>query len=165
MRNRILAAFTAVVLALFVSSVLLAQSNPFIGTWKQDMAKSKYAPGVAAGLSRTITYESKGDETKYTNDAVRADGRHLTWSYTGRYDGKDHPITWTGAPNPSDQPDTISVKRTSANTYDGTQKKAGKVFSTARAVGSKDGTTMTITIKGTSANGQPVTSVTVYDKQ
>jgi hypothetical protein len=57
------------------------------------------------------------------------------------------------------------VKRTSANTYDGTQKKAGKVFSTARAVVSKDGKMMTITIKGTNVNGQPVTSVTVYDKQ
>ena len=164
MNKRLLVPVTLIALVGLVPSVLLAQSNPFLGTWKQDMAKSKYASG-SGPRSRTITYESKGDETKYTNDAVRADGRHLTWSYTGRYDGKDHPITWTGAPNPSDQPDTISVKRTSANTYDGTQKKAGKVFSTARAVGSKDGTTMTITIKGTSANGQPVTSVTVYDKQ
>jgi hypothetical protein len=152
-------------LIVLVSGTLLAQNNPFIGTWKQDMAKSKYSPGVPVGLSRTITYESQGDEIKYTNDAVRADGTHLTWSYTGRYDGKDHPITWTGAKIPADQPDTISVKRTSANAYDGTQKKAGKVVSTARAIVSKDGKTMTITIKCTNASGQPVTSVTVYAKQ
>ena len=113
--------------------------------------------------SRTITYESQGDQIKSTHDAVRADGTHLTWSYTGKYDCKDDPITWTGASNP--ETDTISVKRPSANTYEATQKKAGKVVATARAIVSKDGKTMTVTAKGTNANGQPVTNVTVYEKQ
>jgi hypothetical protein len=79
MKKRMLAFVTVVALAMLGSSVLLAQSNPFIGTWKQDMAKSKYASG-SGPQSRTITYEAQGDEIKYTNDAVRADGTHLTWS-------------------------------------------------------------------------------------
>ena len=43
--NRILLVVTDVVLAVLVSGVLLAQSTPFVGTWKQNIAKSKYSPG------------------------------------------------------------------------------------------------------------------------
>jgi len=43
--NRILVVVTDVVLAVLVSGVLLAQSTPFVGTWKQNIAKSKYSPG------------------------------------------------------------------------------------------------------------------------
>jgi len=164
MKKRILAFVTVIALAVLGSSVLLAESNPFIGTWKQDMAKSKYAEGGPVALSRSITYESQGDQIKSTHDAVRNDGTHLTWTYTGKFDGKDYPITWTGARNAADQTDTISVKRPNANTFEAIQKKGGKVVTTARAVVSKDGKTMTITAKGTDAKGQPVTNVTVYEK-
>ena len=44
MKRRIgLLAALAIVLA--AGSVLLAQSNPFVGTWKLNLASSKYNPG------------------------------------------------------------------------------------------------------------------------
>jgi len=71
MKERIFSFVTVIALAVLGSSVLLAESNPFIGTWKQDMAKSKYAEGGPVALSRTITYESQGDQIKSTHDAVQ----------------------------------------------------------------------------------------------
>jgi len=68
---------TLIALAGLVRSVLLAQSNPFIGTWKQDMAKSKYAPGVPAAPNRTITYESQSGDQIYQRR--RAGPMENTW--------------------------------------------------------------------------------------
>jgi hypothetical protein len=61
--------------------------------------------------------------------------------------------------------DTISMKRIDANTTERTYKKAVKVTSTSRRVVSRDGKTLTLTNKGTDAQGKPTSSVAVYDKQ
>jgi hypothetical protein len=44
-------------------------------------------------------------------------------------------------------------------------KKSGKVVLTTRSVVSKDGKIRTVTGKGTNANGQATSNVTVYEKQ
>jgi hypothetical protein len=43
--------------------------------------------------------------------------------------------------------------------------KDGKYHATARMVISKDGRTMTSTVKGTNAEGKAMNNVMVYDKQ
>ncbi len=51
---------------LVLSSVpLLAQDNPFVGTWKLNLAKSKFEPGPAP-KSQTRTVVAQGDGAKYT---------------------------------------------------------------------------------------------------
>jgi hypothetical protein len=45
------------------------------------------------------------------------------------------------------------------------KKSDGKYRATGRSVVSKDGKTMTITIRGTNADGKAFTNVMVYDKQ
>ena len=87
------------------------------------------------------------------------DGTPINSSYTAKYDGKEYPVT--GAPW-----DTISVKQTDANTLTTELKKTGTKFHTkGRTVVSKDGKTMTVTGKGTDADGKPLTTTIVYDKQ
>jgi hypothetical protein len=61
--KRILVILNVVVLALLVPGLLRAQSNPFIGTWKLNTAKSKYSPGPAP-QNQTTTYQAQGDGVK-----------------------------------------------------------------------------------------------------
>jgi hypothetical protein len=151
---------TVIVLAVLVSGVLLAQSNPFVGTWKMNIAKTKYSPGPAP-KSTTRTIEAQGSGEKASNEGTAADGSHIAWSYTASYDGKDNPISGTG-PNGAD---TMALKRINANTIEATTKKAGKVVATARLVVSKDGKVTTITVKGTDASAPAVNNTIVFDKQ
>jgi hypothetical protein len=133
-------------------------SAPRIGTWKLNLAKSKYSPGPAP-QSLTVKVEPSGQGEKGTADFVNADGTRTTTQYTANYDGKDYPITG------SQIADTVSLKRIDARTTERTDKKGGTVAQTLRRVVSQDGKTMTVTVKGTNAQGQAVNNVVVFDKQ
>src|SRR5262245_36012520 len=104
-----------------------AQTDPFIGTWKLNLAKSKYSP-VPPPKSQTITYEAVGQGVKYTAKGTDAEGKPINLQITFNYDGKDYPIT--GSPDF----DTVALKRIDANTVEITRKKAGKVVSTGTRV-------------------------------
>ena len=150
--------FRCLILAPLVAALVWAAADPALGTWKLNIAKSKYSPGPAP-KSATITYEAAGDGVTRTGETVGADGQTTSFSYTAQYDGKDYPVT--GNPNA----DTITLKRINAYTSEATLKKGGKVVLTARRVVSKDGKTLTLTLKGTNAQGQQINTVSVYDKQ
>ena len=62
--------------------------------------------------------------------------------------------------------DTIAIKQVNANTLTFTQKKKGGKYNvTGRSVVSKDGKTVTSTVKGTNAQGQAYNATIVYEKQ
>ena len=148
-------------LALF--SVLLvtasAQNDPQVGVWKLNVEKSKYSPGPAP-KSATTRIEAAGAGTKVIVDQVTSDGTVRHWEFTANYDGKDSPVTGN---NPD--ADMIARTRTNANTITSTSKKGGKVTTTQTSTVSSDGKTRTVTTKGTSASGQQVNNVAVYEKQ
>jgi len=150
---------SVVVLALAASGVLLAESDAHMGTWKLNVAKSKFDPGPPS-KGETRTYESTGDGYKFSGERVAADGSTHPEGFTVKYGGKDSPITGDAA-----GADTLNVKLIDANYIDSTSKKDGKVLYTSRVVVSKDGKVMTITSKGTDANGKHFNNVAVYDKQ
>jgi hypothetical protein len=133
-----------------------AQADPTVGTWKLNLAKTKYNAGQAP-KSTTLVIEAAGQGVKLTSNTVLADGSARKISYTAMYDGKDAAVT--GTPDY----DTITLKKT-ANGMDGSRKKAGKVLQTFMRVVSADGKTMTVTSTGTNAAGK-VDNVQVYDKQ
>ena len=94
-----------------------------------------------------------------TAEFVNADGTRTTTQYTANFDGKDYPLTG------SQIADTVSLKRINARTTDRTDKKGGTVAQTLRRVVSQDGKTMTVTTKGTNAQGQAVNNVVVFGKE
>jgi hypothetical protein len=59
----------------------------------------------------------------------------------------------------------VSLKRSNARTTVRTDKKGGAAVQTLRRVVSKDGKTMTVTTKGTNAQGQAVNNVAMFEKQ
>jgi hypothetical protein len=143
-------------LAIMASAAFAADNS--LGTWKLNMEKSKFSP-AAPVKSLTSVREASDGGLKVTTTGEQADGTAINASYTAKYDGKESSVT--GAPY-----DTISIKQVNANTLTFTQKKKdGKYNVTGRSVVSKDGKTMTGTIKGTNADGKAYSATMVWDKQ
>jgi len=63
-----------------------------MGTWKLNVAKSKYSPGPAP-QALTVKVEPSGQGEKVTAEFVNADGTRTTTQYTANFDGKDNPLT------------------------------------------------------------------------
>jgi hypothetical protein len=148
------------VLAIGVTAVASAAGavEPVVGTWKLDLAKSKFNPGPAP-KSQTRMYAATADGIDLTYTGVAADGSAVNGKSSFKYDGKDYAITGSA------DYDTLSLKRIDANTIESTQKKAGKpVGKTVRTV-SSDGKVMTLRSKGTDAKGKSYDNVMVFDRQ
>jgi hypothetical protein len=132
-------------------------ANTSLGTWKLNEAKSKLSAGLPKNL--TVVYEAVGDDIKATVDGVDAQGKPTHNEWTGKFDGKDYPVT--GDPSS----DARAYKTINDNSLELTVKKDGKVTITGRIVTSADGKTRTLTASGTDSAGKKVHSTSVYDKQ
>jgi hypothetical protein len=152
--------FVAVVVALIVSSPVLAQQDAHIGVWKQNFAQTKLVPPPIGPQPQSITrtYEKFGDGLKATFVTISADGKRTTTTYSAHFDGKDYPVTGANF-------DTIALKKIDNYSFSNVNKRAGKVVNAGTNVVSKDGKTMTFTSKGTNAQGQPTSGVVVFEKQ
>jgi hypothetical protein len=132
-------------------------ANPNMGTWKLNEAKSKL-PATAV-KNNTVVYEAAGDSIKVTVDGTDAEGKPTHNEWTGKFDGKDYPLT--GDPSA----DTRSYKVVNDHTTDLTNKKGGKTTLSGRIVVSTDGKSRSITVSGTDSKGVKVKYTAVYDKQ
>src|SRR6201993_3231963 len=146
-----------VVLCFFAGAAVSFADDPLMGTWKLNKAKSKLAPG--APKNHTVVYETAGDNVKITVDGTDKDGKATHDEWTGKFDGKDYPVT--GDPNS----DARSLTKIDDHTLGLNVKKGGKTTITGRIVVSADDKSRTVTTTGTDAKGKKVTSTAVYDKQ
>src|ERR1700740_905134 len=149
------AILTSLVLCLFTAAVALA-ADSFLGTWKLNEGKSKLNPSI--GKNSTVVYEAVGDDIKVTIDGTGPDGKAVHDEWTGKFDGKDYPVTGNPAA------DTRAVTRVDDHTQHVVGKKDGKTTLTAHIVLSADGKTRTVTVTGTDSKGAKVTSTAIYDK-
>lgn len=140
---------------------VVGQDNPFLGTWKLDVAKSKYE-GTAAPKSQTRTIAQQGNGVKYSFEGVAADGTPVAFSFVTYYDGAEAAITGTGAPAGAD---SITLKRVNAHKTEGTLRKGGKDLGKVVAEVSKDGKVATVKSKGKTADGKEFSTESVYEKQ
>jgi hypothetical protein len=155
MKRRI-GVFAALVIVLAAGSVLLAQSNPFVGTWKLNLASSKYNPGPPP-QSQTRTWDASG---MVMVNGVGATGKQFSYGYSIKGDGKDYPTMGT-IPNKADM---ISTKKIDANTYEAKFMTAGKQVETTTFTVSNGGKTLTIHAMGSPDAGF-VENLQVLDKQ
>ena len=144
-------------LVVALGTIALAQSN--VGTWTMNVARSKYSNNNPP-KSATLTIEGSGNVTVTTVDLAAPDGSTQHWSWRSAYDGRDVPISGN---NPN--ADTASRRRVSPSTTETTFKKGGKITTVNTAVVSADGKMMTVTAKGTDAQGHAVLNVQVYEKR
>jgi hypothetical protein len=132
--------------------------DPVVGTWTLNVAKSKFHPGPAP-KSQTRTYSVDADGVSVSVQGVAADGTPISQESTFKYDGKAYAMK--GAADF----DAISLKRVTDNTVKSTMMKAGKPVGTTIRTVSAHGKVLTLSTKGTDANGKPYDNVAVYDKQ
>lgn len=140
----------------FIGTTLCVAQQGFMGTWKLNEAKSKLAAGETK--NNTVVYEAAGDSVKVTIDGTDASGNPVHSEWTGKFDGKDYPVT--GDPTS----DMRSYDFRSAHHLGFKVKKGGKVTLTGTIALSNDGKSRTVNATGTDAHGKKVKSTTVYDK-
>jgi hypothetical protein len=157
--KRMFMIFAVVAVALAGSGLMLAQgTDPLVGTWKMNVAKSKFSPGPA-DKSLTVKYEPQGDSLKITADITPGDGAAQHQESTAKFDGKTYPVK--GDPDR----DMATMKRINANTTEIMGSKGGKPTINIRRVVSKDGKTLTLTETGTDATGKKLNNVVVLERQ
>lgn len=156
--NRMFVIGSAVLIALAAAHPARSQrDDPFAGTWKLNLEKSKYNAGTPP-KSEVRNYEALDNGERLTVNSVAADGSRVEWGYTVQFDGQYYPITGSGPA------DAIAVKLVSARRVEASLRKNGKVIETANRVVSDDGKTMTATARVAGTNGAPL-FVIVYDRQ
>jgi hypothetical protein len=130
--------------------------NPLLGTWLLDRAHSTFIPAPGP-KGQMRTYElAAGDGEKLTARGIDTEGRPTLVQYTARYDGKDYSITGSAGG------ELISLTKVDRFTTRSTQKRSGKAAIVSTRTVSKDGKTLTVTTKGTTAEGAVIDSVMIF---
>jgi hypothetical protein len=141
----------------FFGAAACFAADPQMGTWKLNEAKSKITPGTLKNTQ--VVYSSMFGQVKIKADGIDANGKRSHTEWSGRFDGKDYPVT--GDPIS----DGRSYTKVNERTLTTTNKKNGKVTVTGQIVVSPDGKTRTVTLTGTTPKGKKFKNVAVYDKQ
>lgn len=152
---RIRSILTALVVCLAGAAVALA-ADAFLGNWKLNEAKSKLTGGPK---NTTVVYEAAADSIKITTDGTDPQGKPAHSEWTGKFDGKDYPVS--GDPSA----DARAYTKVNDHTLTFENKKGGKVGLSGRITVSADGKTRTVHVSGTGPDGKKFTSTAVYDKQ
>lgn len=132
-------------------------ADPIIGTWKLNVAKSKFSPNATLTAGTRVYTESGG---LYTLDqkSTTAAGKELS-SQAQYREGKEE------TQKSSDVVDTTLAKKVDANTWNFVLKKGGKVVGHVHRVVSADGKSLTVHNTGTHLEGESVDETLVYEKQ
>ena len=145
-------------LALLLPLAAHAQrGDPELGTWKLDVARSKF-DGASAPTSGTRTYTQTPHGIQMTEQIV-TDGEARTRGWTLKRDGKPYPET--GNPNF----DALAVTRISALRFKSDLMRGGQLVGHADTIVSKDHKILTIDVRYKNTAGQPVHTVSVYQRQ
>ena len=143
-------------LCFVAGAMCFAASDAQMGTWKLNEAKSKLA---TKAMNNTVVYEAAGDSVKVSIDGIDLDGKPVHTEWTGKFDGKDYPVTGDATS------DARSYKQIDDHTLTFAGKQGGKVTISGRIVVSADGKSRTVTNTVTDAAGKKVKGTAVYDKQ
>jgi len=153
------------IVAVLVLGQVVRGADMIVGTWKINVAKSKYSPANLAPKSGTSKIEAAEGGIKVTTDGVDSQGRKTHTEYTAKFDGKDVPSNATVDGRPNREQDTAVWKKIDDYTYEVATKLKGQTLTTTRIVVARDGKTRTNTATGKTPQGQAVNNTILYEKQ
>jgi hypothetical protein len=149
-------------LAVFGCVGLLWAADPSVGTWKLNLAKSKISPSAEAlpKEAMIVVRELGANEFELALSMTPANGSQisekLTWPQKGGL------LKSSAAPT---QGQSSVVTMIAPGEWYTTTMQDGKQAELLHSVISKDGKTMSVTIKATDAKGKPYEELEVFDKQ
>jgi hypothetical protein len=146
----------------------MSNIDPFLGTWKLDVAKSKFAPAFLAFMKATppkeetfVFREAGTDEIELAVTGIQTDGKPIA--------GKSIAPRQGGAvkfqQNPFPEGMTVVSTRIDPNSSITTYMMNGKQVFVAQSAISKNGKSMRVTIRGADAQGKPFEQLAVFVKQ
>ena len=149
------------VLAVFALAGSLWAADPIIGTWKLNIAKSKFAPSTQAAMKEGthVVRELGADQFELTETQTRTDSSSTSYRFTWPQKGGvlKSEILAEGT--------SSIVTIIEPGEWYTTNLRNGKQVSTLHTVISKDGKTMRVTTKATDAQGKPYEVLRVLEKQ
>ena len=159
--KRLINLFALLVATAVVTGTLMAQTKPsFVGTWKLNLAKSKYEGSQAPkSLTRTVTAEGSG--LKYSFEGEAADGSKISYGFASKLDGSDSAVSGIGMPAGAD---TVALEKTTVHKIAGVLKHGGTKIGTVTTVISPNGQTVTVYSKA-KMDGKEVKTEQFFDKQ
>jgi len=128
-----------------VSGGVMHPARRFVGTWELVASLSRYESG-APPKSGIYRIEPEANGLHFTIDWVDADDKAQHVAHTLEFDE-------TG---------DVTLRLIDGSTLDTEVKREGAMTLHARRVLSEDGSSMTITQSGTSAEGEPFSNVASY---
>lgn len=158
MRKPVMVVAAVMVALMAVVVPLSGQSSPLVGTWTINLAKSTFSPGPPP-TSSTIKWERVAGGHRFSVDQVAATGQATHTENIEKDDGTEGRIQ--GATTPT----TRFLRRIDDRNYEDGDNANGKSTVSRKLVISPDGKTITVTMKGTTPQGQPLNNVVVYERQ
>ena len=147
-------------LTLLTFTGTLLAADVFSGTWKLNVAKSKFAAGTEV-KEVTVVVAEQGANLEVTATGTAGDGKPISVKYTVPVKGGA--VSYTeGAPASGAIP---TVKRVNASTIDSTSSLNGKEVGSTHSVVSDDGKTLTRVVKGMDPQGKAFQNTEIYERQ
>ncbi len=149
-------------LFLGLAGLLLGADDPFVGTWKLNLNKSKFGPSQPGRATKeeTLVIEKSGDDGIVTMKGTREDGSAILVKYSTPVAGG--PVKYD-SPLPAGM--TVTSKRLDQRTTEMVTMLNGKEVSTQHNTVSANGKTLRSASKGVNAQGQAFEGVAVWDKR
>jgi hypothetical protein len=149
-------------LAVFLLAGSLFGADPFVGTWKLNVAKSKFGGTNRPEKEETIVIQEQGDQRVAMQKELAGDGTSASFKYTVLTTGGELKYS-EGGPKAGTSV-VLAKRKADARTSDFTRSQNGKVIRTNHSVVSKDGKTMQAKTINTDAQGYSVVDVRVYER-
>src|SRR5688572_1602119 len=135
-------------LALFVATLgaqeapppSTSPNDPIVGRWQLDVSKSTFNPGPPPQRELRL-YEPEHEGIKATVAITDAGGRTTTFEYVSSYNDVTSVVTG------SETSDAVRMRKIDDYTVEGELSQNGRVVGRTRRVVSRDGQTMTITLR------------------
>jgi len=131
-----------------------------VGTWKLNLAQSKFDPGPPPQSETRTWRDGGGGVLIYTGEGVDAQRRPFLYSLTFKIDGQEFPVTYSSAVTYWQR-----GKRTDATTVEFSQILNGKPIGIMTRTLSQDRKSLAYRGPSVNVQGQVTNNVMVFDKQ
>ena len=135
--------------------------DEWMGTWKVNFDLSTYDPPRAPRPNDSVTTILTPWEGghKAISDGTNLQGEPTHSEAISKFDGEEHEVVGASVPT------TRTYTRIDSRTYEFVAKVNGEETTTSRSEVAADGMTRTLTTTGSTAEGEPVNRVVVYERQ